>query len=153
MSAAKTIAPDDPRTTAFRWMVRNLKADPTLARHVRNWWVWDGTPSTSGELPLTPVTVRLTPQWDMEEPIASDGRKRVFRVPIIMQVEVSTVGSNADNPGNLAGLIVDTAERLVEADTSGASGISWLEQVQPPQIAGENPVGVGSLRLVVFLER
>lgn len=151
-----TVKTEDVRTTAFRWLVRVLKADPALSREIRNWWVWDGTTNTSGELPIEPVTVRLTPRFEPERLWASAGPgARVYRAPVTVQIEQSTPGNHANNPGNLAGLILTAAHAAFQADREGAkaSGVSWIEECNPSQIAGDNPVAVGALRLAVFITR
>lgn len=153
MPTPVTIRPEDPRTTAFRWLVRSLRASPSLGRAVKNWWAWDGTPNTTGELPLNVVTVRLTPRWEEDVPYASNGTNRDFRTDLTVQIEVATPGDHADNPGNLAGLLVSEVDRLVIADQGEKSGVSWVESFTPPQIAGDNPVAVGSVRLAIFQTR
>jgi hypothetical protein len=146
----------DPRTTAFRWLVNVLRTDADLRRVVKAWWVNDGTANQAGDLPETERLVRLTPQWEAEEVYATAGRgDKTYQAPVNVQIEVSHRGSVADDFGNLAGLIFDAAERAHVADRVGqrASCVSWIEPGQPAQIAGENPVAVGSIRLVCFVTR
>ncbi len=156
MATAVTIRPDDPRTAAFRWLVSTLQADPLLRRHVRQWQVWDGSPQSDDPPATAGTVVRLTPTYEAEEAVATLGAGRVsVRCPVLVQIEVRTVGSHVDNSINLAGLIEGAAwpNTPGERVAMHAACVSWIEWSEAPAIAGDNVTATGSVRLVVHINR
>jgi hypothetical protein len=147
----------DPRTTAFRWAVKILRADPTLKRFVDNWFTRDGKPNQGMDLvELPPRTIRLTPTWEPEEAeTAMGGRQVCYRCPVRMDIETAYTTLDVDHVGDIAGVIAATLKAKHEEDRLGSreSCISWLESLAPAQFPGENPAVVGSVRLVCFITR
>ena len=88
--------------------------------------------------------------------MATLGAGRVsVRCPVLVQIEVRTVGSHVDNSVNLAGLIEGAAwpNTPGERVAMHAACVSWIEWSEAPAIAGDNVTATGSIRLVVHINR
>ena len=149
------IRPDDPRTTAFRWIAGYLRGHPLLAHHVDDWQAWEGQPTEDDAFPEGRVTVRLTPSFEPETPESNQSfpGKQQFRAPVLVEVMVGIPGSHADNAMNLCGLIHDAILAPFSRADRLESRISWIESVTPPMRVGDNAIASGSVRLVMCLTR
>lgn len=86
--------PTSRRSALYREIVRRLKADPTLARVVKTWRVWDGTATTDDEPTASACPyVRVTPYGAggaNRDNISQSGTLR-------FELEVCAAGLNAED--------------------------------------------------------
>jgi hypothetical protein len=86
--------PSSRRSRIYREIARRLMADPTLARTVKTWRVWDGRsesddPITTSQCPF----VRLTPYGGGAENRDNISQRGTLRV----EVEMATAGLNIED--------------------------------------------------------
>jgi hypothetical protein len=157
--------PFPPQRQEIAWEAarRVFTTDPDLARVVKTWRAWDGTPDTgappsSGQMPW----VRLTPMPDA----MGWSETRTYAAPLLIQVEVVVAGFDARNALRMADALfravhpADPARRAAteaiwhEADVLGPT---WLRLPFGARDFGDKTgglllYGAGTLRLDVFLD-
>jgi hypothetical protein len=115
--------PDDPRTLVWRLIVARLQADPALDGAVRTWLVWDGSRASAGDLATAAgqagVALRLYPMAGS----MSWFDAQAMRAPLVIVVESSIPGLDAEDMLNLQGAIEDA---LIPP---GDEGSAWQQQL------------------------
>lgn len=154
------VYPVDTRAEAFRWAEARLRARVRLVEH---WYAHAGPgsfPVSVDRLPNGVTCGLLTPSYEPMEPeVALGDGRRSYRSPVVVNVALRVVGGNCDNPAavwrqcELALCPTDRAERRAAHESGKAAGISWVELMQPAGGGGTDPLVIGSVRLVVYVNR
>ena len=147
----------DPRTTSWRWLANRLQNMPELRRRVDNWFIWEQSPRSDIELPQPQTdgkyNVRLTPVFEPETPMASQGGRVIYQSPVMVRIEVRAFGPGLDGQIDLWGAFERAVDPVADIDAARAQGISWWEWVQPSVSPGDNTTATGGVRLVVMVTR
>lgn len=141
----RTLAPTDPRSRAWDWLVARLKAHcPT----VEVWHEWDqettDPPPPADKSPLPPGKVGVSLGAMPEPPVpfailpsdlAGGPNRRSFRAPVLVRIETSTPGDQHAAAGAVAGeiaaaLSATTSAALqalrIEMRAAGCQGVEWV---------------------------
>lgn len=160
MPTPLTIRPADKRAVAYAEFVEIVgEALRNAGVRPENIWTNQGAANQSGDLPLVSNgAVRFTPS-SQEWEVVSIGKHRGERgvsCPVDVAIETRVQGDNWANSISLWGII----ERALGADQPAdrhqairkrlkSAGISQWEVTKPAEIAGENAVASGVIRLHV----
>ncbi len=152
------LLPHARQRAAFEHVAEVLRRDVHAGRVAITWRLPDG-PDWDDDLPPDRVTVRLTPTAGPGSAFCTlPGGRVSYEAPVNVRVEtrVPTLawGESADLGNRLFSVLAPQhhGRRYTAERARRAVGISWIE-FGPTPMAGADQVGIGSFRLMVYVDR
>lgn len=162
-----TIPADDPRSTAYDWLVATLKANcPTVAV----WHEWRGEPIEKSPLPASKVGLSIAHRLEAQSVVAmvpsgTPGvpNRRSFRAPILVLIEVSVPASTlglapqvvGEVEAALDGLNLSGSDLAAFVAARRAAGVHSIEWARPME--GDRDATVyrlfGAVRIITHITR
>jgi hypothetical protein len=162
MAVPKLALEPSPHSLAFRGLVRILRADPTLRKVVRTWFVWDGSPDDAMEpCEATCPSLALAPAASADRWLGPSG----FTGDLVVNLELLVAGSRVDDALDLYHAVKravypeDDAKRTAVRAALVAAGVvtgepEFAGDAAPEVLAGASLLGLAArvrLPLDLFL--